>query len=255
MKSVMYAVNGDQTVAKPYGASEVYIVNGDTSVPKPAGVSEVYLANGDTSIPRPAGVSEVYADEGDLTIAKPDGVSVVSIANYSSEPPVPPTPTIPENTVRFKFSNSLFDPSSYTDPQAKSSLYWSLVDEDENVWDCRVESPDNKWGRLFNELGYNSGVSFTFEIVGSGTNECTDFYNMFVGKNNLTKIGDIYTDKAADVSFMFAGCTNVESGALALYEKLSAMETVPTHTATFASCGSNTTTGAAELAQIPSGWK
>jgi len=55
---------------------------------------------------------------------------------------------------------------------------------------------------------------------------------------------------------MFKGCTGVESGALALYQQASSQDIPPTyHYQTFYNCGSNTTTGAAELAQIPSDWK
>ena len=64
------------------------------------------------------------------------------------------------------------------------------------------------------------------------------------------------TTSATTVKNMFSACRNVESGALALYTQM-ANQTVPpaTHSGAFRSCGSNTTTGAAELAQIPSDWK
>lgn len=54
---------------------------------------------------------------------------------------------------------------------------------------------------------------------------------------------------------MFRGCGAVESGALAMYNKLSASTTIISHNYTFGGCGANTVSGAAELAQIPSGWK
>jgi len=48
----------------------------------------------------------------------------------------------------------------------------------------------------------------------------------------------------------------VESGALALYQQASTQATPPAyHHYTFYRCGRDTTTGAAELAQIPSSWK
>ena len=287
MKSVMYAVNGDQTVAKPYGASEVYIVNGDTSVPKPAGVSEVYLANGDTSIPRPAGVSEVYADEGDLTIAKPDGVSVVSITNYSSEPPVPPVPVLPDNTIRIKYQ------AGYTPTMGDTQ---TLIDADENIWD--IYKASNNWARLFSEK------SNLLEVIGANTSSVTDMDSMFIGCKSLTsiplfdtssvtnmygmfdrcsslesvplldtssvkKMGYMFfectslksvplldTSKVTDMRYMFQSCYNVESGALALYRQASSQATPPSeHAFCFRDCGGDTVTGAAELAQIPSDWK
>ena len=58
------------------------------------------------------------------------------------------------------------------------------------------------------------------------------------------------------VGYAFSGCVNVESGALALYNRLSGQTTPPpNHQECFKDCGSNTVTGAAELAQIPSDWK
>ena len=64
------------------------------------------------------------------------------------------------------------------------------------------------------------------------------------------------TSSATDVDHMFGGCKNVEGGALALYQQMSSQANPPTaHYGAFGACGVNTTTGAAELAQIPSDWK
>jgi len=58
------------------------------------------------------------------------------------------------------------------------------------------------------------------------------------------------------MNWMFQDCFNVESGALALYQQASQTVTSSLkHQATFFRCGRDTTTGAAELAQIPSDWK
>lgn len=54
--------------------------------------------------------------------------------------------------------------------------------------------------------------------------------------------------------YAFRQCTAVESGALSMYNKLSATGTILYHDWTFGGCGSDTTTGAAELAQIPASW-
>jgi hypothetical protein len=53
----------------------------------------------------------------------------------------------------------------------------------------------------------------------------------------------------------FYQCNHVESGALALYQQASTQTTPPSnHDGTFKNCGQDTTTGAAELAMIPTGW-
>lgn len=58
-----------------------------------------------------------------------------------------------------------------------------------------------------------------------------------------------------DVVDMFNGCRAVASGALDLYTALSGLSSMYIHYRCFKDCGIDTTTGAAELAQIPSGWK
>jgi surface protein len=79
---------------------------------------------------------------------------------------------------------------------------------------------------------------------------------MFQYCTSLTSIPLFNTSSVTNMSSMFDGCTNVQSGALALYQQASTQTTPPsTHDQTFQNCGSSTTTGAAELAQIPSDWK
>lgn len=63
------------------------------------------------------------------------------------------------------------------------------------------------------------------------------------------------TDSVTNVSYMFQACRSVEGGALALYTQMSTQTHPPTTISScFKYCGSNTTTGAAELAQIPTTW-
>ena len=79
--------------------------------------------------------------------------------------------------------------------------------------------------------------------------------SMFSNCTSLTKVPLFDTSSVTNTVSMFGNCTSVESGALALYQQLSTQTTPPVdHNYTFQSCGSNTTTGAAELAQIPASW-
>jgi surface protein len=88
------------------------------------------------------------------------------------------------------------------------------------------------------------------------TGNVVSFYQAFQNCIALIEVPLLNTSKASQVSSMFSGCTNVESGALALYNQMSSQTTPPAqHSSTFYNCGSNTVTGAAELAQIPSDWK
>lgn len=88
------------------------------------------------------------------------------------------------------------------------------------------------------------------------TSNVTTMEYMFYTCENLTNVPLFETNKVTNMSNMFAGCYNVQSGALALYQQASTQATPPSqHTRTFYFCGSDTQTGAAELAQIPSDWK
>lgn len=88
------------------------------------------------------------------------------------------------------------------------------------------------------------------------TSNVTNMYNMFYNCQGLTSIPLFNTAKVTNMSSMFENCWNVESGALALYQQASSQTSPPNyHTDTFSSCGEDTETGAAELAQIPSDWK
>lgn len=87
------------------------------------------------------------------------------------------------------------------------------------------------------------------------TSSATNMNMMFKACSSITSIPLFNTGNVTNVNEMFYGCTHVESGALALYQQMSTQTTPPTtHTNCFTDCGSGTTTGAAELAQIPSSW-
>ena len=88
------------------------------------------------------------------------------------------------------------------------------------------------------------------------TSKVEDMRTMFRYCSSLTTVPLLNTSKVENVKDMFEDCVNVESGALALYQQLSTQRTPPaTYSGAFKNCGSNTQTGAAELAQIPASWK
>lgn len=99
------------------------------------------------------------------------------------------------------------------------------------------------------------GTSIT-SIPALGYASVTTAGDLFKGCTALTEIPATFElPSATNVGGIFNGCVNVESGALALYNKLSALGgQIMAHGYAFADCGSNTVTGAAELAQIPSSW-
>ena len=88
------------------------------------------------------------------------------------------------------------------------------------------------------------------------TSSVTTMEYMFEKCNSLTSVPLFDTSSVVFMNGMFANCTKVQSGALALYRQASTQANPPSkHTGTFKNCGSDTTTGAAELAQIPEDWK
>jgi len=111
---------------------------------------------------------------------------------------------------------------------------------------------------------YKSGQSFMYflsgstnvvEVLGANTTDITNMNFMFAECTSLTNIPLFDTSKVTTMNNMFLNCTNVQSGALALYQQASTQTNPPSdHYNTFSNCGSNTVTGAAELAQIPSSW-
>ena len=87
------------------------------------------------------------------------------------------------------------------------------------------------------------------------TSNATEFNGIFQSSTALKALPDFDYSKAKNVSYMFHGCDNVESGILDTYNKLSNTPSITSHYWTFRSCGVSSQTGSAELAQIPSDWK
>lgn len=87
------------------------------------------------------------------------------------------------------------------------------------------------------------------------TSSVTDMSQMFNSCPLLSSIPLFDTSSVTTMSYMFNECTGVEFGALALYQQASAKPSTPSHMYCFHNCGANTVTGAAELEQIPVGWK
>jgi surface protein len=173
-------------------------------------------------------------------------------------------PTLPPYTIRLKYKQG-------TTPTFSRGT-GVLVDSTNNIWDLTYEESD--WqGLLWNHTNLLEVIEANTEDVVNmtdmfsncqslttvplfDTSKVTNMNDMFDNCQSLTSISLFDTAKVTDMSFMFYGCTNVQSGALALYQQASTQTTPPTnHLETFHSCGRDTQTGSAELAQIPNDWK
>lgn len=87
------------------------------------------------------------------------------------------------------------------------------------------------------------------------TSSVTNMAYMFYHCAYLAYIPLFDTSSVTDMRYMFYDCGRVNTGALALYQQASSQTNPPSlHASAFEYCGESTTTGAAELAQIPSSW-
>lgn len=88
------------------------------------------------------------------------------------------------------------------------------------------------------------------------TSNVSTFTHMFDKCTSLKEVPLFNVSSATKCSYMFTDTVNVETGSLALYNRLYALGSQITSKADcFKDCGINTTSGAAELAQIPYAWK
>ena len=173
---------------------------------------------------------------------------------------------LPPNTIRVRTSDG-------NAPVKTSATYTSatLVTGTTDVYDVY------KSGTSFNSLlkyssnvvevlGANTtGISDMSEMFGHcdylttvqlfNTSSVTTMYAMFASCASLTSVPLFDTSSVTNMDMMFFYCYKIETGALALYQQASTQTNPPSsHSDTFTDCGAATTTGAAELAQIPSSW-
>ena len=112
---------------------------------------------------------------------------------------------------------------------------------------------DTRSATNMNQMFYNCTVLTTVPLL--DTADVTNFYRMFMGCIALTSIPLFDTSSATNMNEAFYSCVNVTSGSLALYQQASSQSVPPSsHTDTFYNCGLNSTTGIAELGQIPQDW-
>lgn len=175
-----------------------------------------------------------------------------------------PAPVVlPPKTIRVKLSDGAsLSISDATCTQVSSSP---------NIWD--VTTSGDSWSSLFRNnttlievLGANTdgitAMDYMFGYCKSLTtvpafdiSSVLNVSTMFTNCKSLTTVPLFDTSSVTNMNSMFSDCTNVESGALALYQQASSQTTPPSnHSYVFWNCGNNTVTGAAELAQIPSSW-
>ena len=99
------------------------------------------------------------------------------------------------------------------------------------------------------------GCSSLTTIPPMNLSKVEDMRFAFYGCSELTAIPAITVSVVDDCHGAFAWCRKVSSGALNMYNAFISQTTPPTsYTSTFGYCGSDTASGSAELAQIPTSW-
>lgn len=83
----------------------------------------------------------------------------------------------------------------------------------------------------------------------------TNMSQAFENCTSLTEVPNWNIDSVTNMVAAFSGCRNVQTGALALYQKASSKSIgVSLYTNCFSNCGRDTVSGSAELSQIPQSW-
>ena len=174
-----------------------------------------------------------------------------------------PIKPIPPNTIRLRYRAG-------TTPSFSKGT-GVCIDYDNNIWDLTYN--DSSWRYLLD------GHTDLVEVIGGQTSNVTDTLDMFwyctsletvavFDTSNVTNMGYMFerctslkhvplfnTSSLTMMFGMFENCSNVESGMYDLYLQVSSQANVPSHNVyTFGGCGTNTASGRAARAQIPTTW-
>ena len=223
-----------------------------------------------------------------ITNKIPGSLGVKFVGGDSPVPPVPPVPSLPPYTIRLKYKQGT-TPKFWRGTGVivdETNNIWDLTYENSNWYNLLTKNSDllevidgntsnvTNMENMFDECTSLTSVSlldtsnvtnmsdmflYCYSLTNVSlfdTSKVTNMNSMFNNCTSLTTVPLFDTSKVTIIARMFYNCTNVQSGALELYKQASTQTNPPTrHAGTFTNCGSNTETGAAELAQIPDDWK
>ena len=91
------------------------------------------------------------------------------------------------------------------------------------------------------------------EFIGN-TGNAENLMRLFRNCSSLKNLPFFDTSSAEDVTSMFEGCINVESGAVEMYEQMSDSANISNHSNCFKDCGAATLRGIGNLCKIPTAW-
>lgn len=163
-----------------------------------------------------------------------------------------PVITVDPGTIRVKM------PSGWTAADFGSGPPGiTFTDLGNDIWDCVVSNMVATWPNYTNPYKLTRAIELIAMNTTLNSSNATNMHNAFLHSSSLIKLypDNYIVSNLTDVSGMFEGCSNIESGIIGTYNKFAALGAqVTTYSDCFKNCGSNTVTGAAELAQIPSSW-
>jgi len=160
----------------------------------------------------------------------------------------------------FDFSNVTAMPMAFkltaitTIPQFDTSKVTDMNYTFQYCWNLRTIPLLNTSNVVWMQNTFDSSGIETLPAL--DTSKVTTMSGIMSECRNLKQVPLLNTSSLQNATGMFYQCLNVESGALAMYNQMANQANPPTsHSGTFFHCGTWTTTGAAELAQIPDDWK
>jgi hypothetical protein len=155
-------------------------------------------------------------------------------------------PLVPDYTIRMKVTAGSV-PTSYA-----ADFNATQVAGETDVWDVSCAKAD--FGLTLTQSGNIRSILEEFIALNAG--DVTNLQSLCGDATSLKVIhaDNFVCDSVTNVNWLFSGCKNVESGALDVYNYLSALPGITAYNNAFQNCGYNTTTGRAELEQIPSSW-
>lgn len=159
--------------------------------------------------------------------------------------------------VQYMFNNFVGDcEGAYLYMPDVTSLYGTFAMGYGRTWGTTwtapyIYAPNATSTRSMFENSSTLGYCPVFDI-----SNVTDCGNMFAQCDSLTHVPLFDMRSCTASSGMFSNTRNVQSGSYALYVHASTKAIpITSHSAMFTNCGIDTVSGAAELNQIPYGWK
>lgn len=183
----------------------------------------------------------------------------------------PATSGPPVTTTLVDASKNIWDVTSsnyfgiiglYYGQNAIELLDWNPGDITGSIWaemgsnSQLTKATITNFGNLTEFVTIFGGVATLEEVNLSNTDNLTNISNLFTGCTGLKSIPQFNVSSVTICQDTFRNCTNAESGIVDMYNALkdNTYQSSNSYKDCFTNCGSNTITGAAELAQIPSSW-